>query len=192
MRLLIAALLSVALILAAPAKTEHSDLNIDHAGLTQGSPEKLLQEGLQPTEEKAPEPEVIKSDSTTAGKTVVQENTVTPTCASEVKKYSWPQSVALQIVGAESSHNPNELNDNPGTGDYSVGCFQVNLRGSANLRAKYRDAVKAGYTGGMTVSGLEQWLKDPANNVAVAHIMWQSQSWSPWGYTTCKYKVKCY
>lgn len=113
-------------------------------------------------------------------------------CADEVRKYGWNHTVALAVMGAESSGNVATHNDDPGTGDYSIGCFQINLLGSSNLRAKYRDAVRVGYTGGMSVAELEVWLKNAHNNVAVAHIMWSDQGWTPWGATTCRVKVRCY
>lgn len=116
---------------------------------------------------------------------------VTPTCAGEVQRYSWNKSVAHAVMMAESSNNPQNHNDNPTTGDYSIGCFQINLKGTANLNAKYRDSVRVGYTGAKTVSDLALWLKNAENNVAVAHIMWSDQGWRPWAYQTCKYKVVC-
>lgn len=49
------------------------------------------------------------------------------TCASEVQKYDWNKQVAHAVMMAESSGDASELNDTPATGDYSVGCFQVNI-----------------------------------------------------------------
>ena len=150
-------------------------------------------------EEKAPtEPETSTQPETVAAtaqpvKVEPPAPQVTETnCAQEVVKYSWNHTVAYNVMMAESKNNPDNHNDDSSTGDYSIGCFQINLLGNANLRAKYRDAVKVGYTGDMSVAGLETWLKVAKNNVAVAHIMWQSSSWAPWGATTCKYKVSCY
>lgn len=97
------------------------------------------------------------------------------TCASEIQKYDWNKTVAHNVMIAESSGNHLTVNDNPRTGDYSVGCFQVNLYGRlASTRPS------------------EAWLKIPANNVAYAYQLYAANGWSPWGYTTCKYKVKCY
>jgi hypothetical protein len=112
------------------------------------------------------------------------------TCASEVAKYDWPQTIAHDVMMAESRNNPDNHNDDASTGDYSIGCFQINLLGEQNLAAKYRDSKLFGYTGEMTVAGLEQWLKVAKHNVAVAHYMWQGQGWIPWELT-CKYKVRC-
>lgn len=97
------------------------------------------------------------------------------TCASEIQKYDWNKTVAYNVMIAESSGNHLTVNNNPSTGDYSVGCFQVNLYG--RLRATRPS---------------EAWLKIPANNVAYAYGLYRANGWSPWGFTTCKYKVKCY
>lgn len=115
-----------------------------------------------------------------------------PTCAGEIEKYSWNQSVAYKVMMAESGGNVQTQNNTPNTGDYSIGCFQINLKGSSNLLAKYRTAVSLGYSGSMTVAELEAWLKNAANNVAVAYKMWADEGWSPWSATTCRYKVRCY
>lgn len=111
-------------------------------------------------------------------------------CSDVLGKYSWDQSVAYNVMMVESDNKPRNLNDNPNTGDYSVGCFQINLL-NENQTAKYNIATKLGYTGPNERQSLTEWLWEPENNVAVAHHMWQGQSWSPWSYTTCK-KVSCY
>ena len=49
------------------------------------------------------------------------------TCAGEVAKYDWNKQVAKAVMMAESGGDPTELNDTPATGDYSIGCFQVNI-----------------------------------------------------------------
>lgn len=101
--------------------------------------------------------------------------TAPSSCASEIKKYDWNQTVAYEVMMVESGNNHSIVNDNPSTGDYSVGCFQINLYGNLkNTRPS------------------EAWLKVPANNVEYAYQMWSSQGWTPWGHTTCRYKVKCY
>lgn len=111
-------------------------------------------------------------------------------CADYVKEYSWNQTVAYNVMMIESGNNARNLNDNPKTGDYSVGCFQINLLG-ANQTAKYNIAVKLGYQGANERNALREWLWSPGNNVAVAHHMWQGQGWTPWSFTTCK-KTNCY
>ena len=71
------------------------------------------------------------------------------------------------------SNNPSSINDNPSTGDYSVGCWQVNLRGDlANGRPS------------------EDWLKNPVNNtqwayehyVAIGRTFCKTSGW----YNSCK------
>lgn len=96
-------------------------------------------------------------------------------CAAEVAKYSWNQTVAYNVMMAESGGVAGKVNDNPSTGDYSVGCFQINLYGSL----KYSRPSEA-------------WLKVAANNVKYAYDMYVGQGWTPWGHTTCRYIVSCY
>jgi len=128
---------------------------------------------VEPTKvEPVVEPVVVAQ---TAPKVPQPTVTASSSCASEIKKYDWNQTVAYEVMMAESSNNHSIVNDNPSTGDYSVGCFQINLYG--NLR---------------NTRPSESWLKVPENNVAHAYKMYQSSGWSPWGYTTCRYKVSCY
>jgi hypothetical protein len=114
------------------------------------------------------------------------------TCADEIGKYSsWNQNVAHAIMMAESGGNAAIVNSNVMTNDYSVGCMQVNLLG-ANIYDKYMLAVSLGYSGVMSVSDLETWLKSPVNNIAVANALYnRAQGWGDWGYT-CRTKVACY
>lgn len=79
-------------------------------------------------------------------------------CASEIAKHDWPQRTAQRIMQAESRGRARAVNDNPRTRDYSVGCFQINIYGrlAANRPS-------------------ENWLKNPANNVAYAHEIYLSQ-----------------
>lgn len=123
-----------------------------------------------------PKPAPTQPQSTTTPKqsTSVPEATA-GSCAAEIKKYSWNQTVAYNVMMAESHGIATRVNDNPSTGDYSVGCFQINLFG-ANALSRPSEA----------------WLKIPANNVSYAYGMWKGQGWVPWGATTCKYKVACY
>jgi len=60
-------------------------------------------------------------------------------CAAEIAKYNWPQNIANAVMLAESSGNAGIVNDNPATGDYSIGCFQVNIKGS-NARTRPSEA----------------------------------------------------
>lgn len=115
-----------------------------------------------------------------------------PTCAGEIAKYSsWDQTVAHNVMIAESGGDVNTLNDNPMTGDYSVGCFQINLLG-ANLNGKYRVALTLGYTDGLGLEQMVAWLKNPVNNVAMANTMYNTAgNWGDWKIT-CQTKVQCY
>ena len=97
-------------------------------------------------------------------------------CAAEIAKYDWNQSVALAVARAESGLNPGNLNDNPATGDYSVGCFQINIYG-ANARSRPSEAQ----------------LKDASVNVAFAYRLYSGNGSSflgQWG--VCRTKVSCY
>lgn len=114
------------------------------------------------------------------------------TCAAEITKYSnWNQNVAHNVMIAESGGDVNTLNDNPQTGDYSIGCFQINLLG-ANLNSKYRVALTLGYADGLGLEQMVAWLKNPANNVAMADKLYtMAGNWGDWKYT-CQTKVQCY
>lgn len=79
------------------------------------------------------------------------------TCAGEVRKYDWNVPVANAVMLAESSGNADNLNDNPITGDYSVGCFQVNI---------YKDLARNRPT--------EAELKDPEVNVKWSYEHWKA------------------
>ena len=97
-------------------------------------------------------------------------------CEAEIAKYDWNQGVALAVARAESGLNPNQLNDNPATGDYSVGCFQVNIYG-ANAASRPSEAA----------------LKNAATNVAFAYGIYQNNGHSflgQWG--VCSRNVSCY
>lgn len=115
------------------------------------------------------------------------------TCAAEITKYSnWNQTVAHNVMLAESSGDAGTHNDDPSTGDYSIGCFQINLLGEANLYSKHRVSAQLGYGGAVDRAQLTAWLKDPANNVAVANKLYTlAGQWSDWKYT-CQTKVQCY
>jgi len=94
-------------------------------------------------------------------------------CAGELSKYDWDYSQAYAIMMLESGNYPQNIFDNPATGDYSVGCFQINLIGEMrNTRPS------------------EEWLLDPANNVQYAYQMYSEQGrsfcrTSGW-YNSCK------
>lgn len=89
----------------------------------------------------------------------------TVNCMSEIAKYDWQQDIAIAVMKAESGGNANAKNNNPATGDYSIGCFQINIYG-ANARSR--------------PSELE--LYDPKVNVAFAYRLYSSSGWqNQWG-----------
>lgn len=97
-------------------------------------------------------------------------------CAAEIAKYDWSVGTATAVMLAESGGDPGNVNDNPSTGDYSVGCFQINLYG-ANAASRPSEA----------------WLKNAANNVSYAYGIYKSNGSSfigQWG--VCRSKVSCY
>lgn len=90
-----------------------------------------------------------------------------------VERYDWDANIALSIMEAESRCDPSIVNDNPLTGDYSVGLMQINIYGA---NAKYRPS--------------EQALKDPATNIDYAYSLWKSSGFqSQWG--VCRKSVRC-
>lgn len=80
-----------------------------------------------------------------------------------LRKYDWNINTARRIMWCESGGNPTAVNDNPRTGDYSIGLFQINLYG--NL--KYSRPS-------------EEWLKIAENNAEYAYKMYKSSGWDPW------------
>lgn len=111
-------------------------------------------------------------------------------CADFIPQYDWNDGVAHNVMMVESKNIARNLNDNPRTGDYSVGCFQINLLGG-NLQSKYGIMQRLGYTGPLERDAMKEWLWNPKNNTAVAYEMYKSSKWSPWSATTCK-KISCY
>ena len=97
-------------------------------------------------------------------------------CHAEVAKYDWDQSTARAVMMAESGGETWKLNDNPATGDYSVGCFQINIYGA---NAYSRPSERA--------------LKNATINVAFAYQIYKSNGSSfigQWG--VCSRNVSCY
>lgn len=77
-----------------------------------------------------------------------------------IASYDWDYETALFIAQCESSLNPEALNDNPATGDYSVGLFQINL-----------------YGGNAEERPTEEWLKVPENNISFAYELYSKGGW---------------
>ena len=86
----------------------------------------------------------------------------------------WDLDVAYAVMWAESRGNPNAINWNPKTKDYSIGLFQINLYGEL---AKNRPSV--------------EWLLVAENNIMYACEMWQKKSWKPWSVCS-NGQVNCY
>ena len=94
---------------------------------------------------------------------------------SEVEKYDWDDEIALQIMDKESGCDSSIVNNNPATGDYSVGLYQINLFGD---NAKSRPP--------------EEELKIPEKNIQFAYNLYKktgfTRSWSVCvnGQVNCK------
>jgi hypothetical protein len=80
-----------------------------------------------------------------------------------VSQYDWCVDTAYKIMGCESSLNPNAINVNHRTLDYSVGLFQVNLYGNLS-----------------SVRPSKEWLLVPENNIEYAYQIWLKQGYSAW------------
>ena len=81
----------------------------------------------------------------------------------------WNGDYAVKLFNCESSLNPKALNDNPLTGDFSVGIAQINLHG--NL-AKDRPT--------------KEQLYDAKFNIDYAYEMYKKAGFKPW---SCVRKV---
>jgi hypothetical protein len=106
---------------------------------------------------------------------VMTASTGSGDCASEIAKYDWDYNTAINVSTAESGMNPGAKNDNPSTGDYSIGCFQVNIYG-ANAASRPS----------------EEQLKNAAINVKWAYNNYVANGHSfigQWG--VCR-KIACY
>lgn len=84
-----------------------------------------------------------------------------------VEKYNWNVNVAMKVMQAESSCNPEATNlkDNHGVCKGSFGLFQISCHGGK--------------------------IYDPASNVAAAYAKYAARGWQPWGVCTSG-KVSCY
>lgn len=120
----------------------------------------------------APIPAPVQDDRAPIG---VTDRGGSGSCAAEILKYDWHQGIALAVASAESGLRPGIVNNNPNTGDYSVGCFQVNLYGG---NARTRPSEPA--------------LRDAAENVRWAYNNYVANGRSfigQWG--VCNGKVAC-
>lgn len=96
---------------------------------------------------------------------VEEKQELTTECYGHIlEKYDWDIEVAKRIMKAESSCIPTAKNDNPNTGDYSIGLMQINLYGNMkNERPSEED------------------LLDPEKNIAYAYELYKSnRSWNHW------------
>ena len=84
---------------------------------------------------------------------------------------------AVAVAQAESGLNPKALNDNPSTGDYSVGLWQVNYIGDMYQPRSQKYGTP------------EQLLSDPSRQAVAAYdISGQGTNFTPWTtYTSGKY-----
>lgn len=93
---------------------------------------------------------------------------------------------ARKVVWCESRYNAQAHNQNPATGDDSVGLGQINLLGSLFegrlIRAQY-----LGYQGEPTRAALTEWLKVPEHNIKYLASMSKTNGWDAW---SCDQKVK--
>ena len=93
----------------------------------------------------------------------------------------WPLVVMTALAGREARWNPTALNNNPSTGDYSVGLWQINYFGSlspgrtqeygapSTLLSNPQDQANAVYklAGGNSLGNLQPWAltSSPASGV---------------------------
>lgn len=75
-----------------------------------------------------------------------------------VEKYDWDTELVMKIMELESSCRPEVVNNNPKTGDHSIGLMQINL-------FKYLKNTRPN----------EEELKDPAKNLEFAYKLYTSR-----------------
>jgi len=113
---------------------------------------------VAPTPEPEPEPKPEPYDKTGTGGVEQWRNLVS--------KYDWNVDTVLRIMACESGGRETVVNDNPATGDYSVGLMQINIYGA---NATNRPS--------------ENWLKVAKNNVQFAYEL--SGGGSNFNHWTC-------
>lgn len=92
---------------------------------------------------------------------------------------------ARRVVWCESRYNAEAHNQNPATGDDSVGLGQINLLGGL-FQDRLKRAQHLGYTGEPTREALTEWLKIPENNIRFFASMKSASGWHHW---SCSKKV---
>lgn len=119
---------------------------------------------------------IPKPATSTAPAAVASTGGGSGSCQAEIAKYNWDHGVATAVMIAESGGSTSTVNNNPSTGDYSIGCFQINIYG-ANAASRPSEAA----------------LKNAAVNVEFAHRIYSGNGNSfigQWG--VCRSKVSCY
>jgi hypothetical protein len=167
MRILIAALLSVALIWLAPAKQDNSNINNivpktanveQRVKPNESNPRRSATQEIAPLQEKTPEPPGNLLESTARQvKPAVPSETGCETYRPLLEKYNWDVHIALAVMQAESGCNPTSLS-------------QTSDRGLMQINAVHADMV----------NGNLNALFDPATNIQVAHRVYLSQGWKGW------------
>lgn len=159
----IIALLSVALIWLAPAKTEHSDINnIVPKTANVEQARKSATEGIATLQEKTPEPSknlsgTVAAQTTDKPSEPAPQRTGCETYRPLLEQYNWDVKTAIAVMQAESGCNPTILSP---TAD----------RGLMQINAVHADMV----------NGNLNALFDPATNIQVANRVYLSQGWKGW------------
>lgn len=134
----------------------------------------------------AKEVEVIpeKPEEKPAKKVPASREKIDAIIKKEFPKDEVPQ--ARRVIWCESRYNPGVHNQNPATGDDSVGLGQINLAGNL-FPGRLLRAQSIGYQGKPTREALIEWLKIPENNIRYFASMQSKSGWSPW---SCDRMVK--
>ena len=85
------------------------------------------------------------------------------------------------IAHAESGGRYDALNDNPSTGDYSIGLWQENFYASLGPYRTARYAPRFGLKATMAPDQFAGWLRDhPVAQAEIAHDLFESSGYRPW------------
>jgi hypothetical protein len=173
MKILLAALLSVAIFQAVP----HKDTPVNNleakVAITKPAEQPPPIKSEIPAQEVAPveTPAIVPEVETPAPQPEVSHPTGCENYRQLLSQYDWNVNVMSAICHAESRGNPSAIGDNYVIGGVyapSCGLFQVRTLSS-------RPSCEA--------------LKDPATNIAWAYRIYQGQGFSAW--SVCSYKVSC-